>query len=233
MASVEWQVVRTDVPPGQLTTPKPTATAGASNVECRRWRYDGYDTRHSVDSGITARGTRRASPAGSQGHPSGESTTMSTSGSTSPTRVSFIQAAPEQMLVSDAPQGEGWWQATDAKWYAPEVYPSDTPRGEGWWQAPSGKWFAPMFHPNYQTRTVTPSVAQMPNGGVGAGTVTGAGRPLPSMTMMTSGSVHPLRRLHPRQTLGYRNSRLRQRGWCRQSKQFPRMEDHWAVSGSA
>ena len=132
-----------------------------------------------------------ASPAGSQGHPSEDGTMLSTSGSISPTRVSFIQAAPEQILVSDAPQGEGWWQATDAKWYAPEVYPSDTPRGEGWWRAPSGKWFAPMFHPNYKARTVTPSVAQMPNGGVGAASVTDAGRPLPPMTMMTPSSGPP------------------------------------------
>jgi hypothetical protein len=56
--------------------------------------------------------------------------------------------------VSDAPQGEGWWKATDGRWYAPELRPSDTPQGPDWWQASNGKWFAPLFHPdNYPPRS--------------------------------------------------------------------------------
>lgn len=56
-------------------------------------------------------------------------------------------SAPQQTLVSDRSMGGGWWQATDGKWYAPEVHPSDTPQGDGWWQATNGKWYAPMFYP--------------------------------------------------------------------------------------
>lgn len=29
--------------------------------------------------------------------------------------------------VSDLPQGEGWWQASDGKWYPPHLHPSVTP----------------------------------------------------------------------------------------------------------
>ena len=56
-------------------------------------------------------------------------------------------SAPQQTLVSDRSMGGGWWQATDGKWYAPEVHPSDTPQGDGWWQATNGKWYTPMFYP--------------------------------------------------------------------------------------
>lgn len=30
--------------------------------------------------------------------------------------------------MSDTSQGPGWWQASDGKWYAPELYPSEWPR---------------------------------------------------------------------------------------------------------
>ena len=29
--------------------------------------------------------------------------------------------------MSDVPQGPGWWQASDGKWYAPEQFPSGYP----------------------------------------------------------------------------------------------------------
>ena len=32
--------------------------------------------------------------------------------------------------MSDTSQGPGWWQASDGKWYAPELYPKDWPRPE-------------------------------------------------------------------------------------------------------
>ena len=64
-------------------------------------------------------------------------------------------AAPQRILTSDVSLGEGWWQGTDKKWYAPEVYPSDSPQGDGWWQAPDGKWYAPVFHPSYASRSAS------------------------------------------------------------------------------
>jgi hypothetical protein len=30
--------------------------------------------------------------------------------------------------MSDVPQGEGWWQASDGKWYAPELHPDAPPK---------------------------------------------------------------------------------------------------------
>ncbi len=40
--------------------------------------------------------------------------------------------------MSDASQGEGWWQASDGKWYPPSE-----PPGDGYWQADDGKWYPP------------------------------------------------------------------------------------------
>jgi hypothetical protein len=54
--------------------------------------------------------------------------------------------------VSDTSQGEGWWLASDGKWYAPELRPAPPPStapGPGWWAASDGRWYAPELHPEY------------------------------------------------------------------------------------
>ena len=65
--------------------------------------------------------------------------------------------------MSDTPQGPGWWQASDGRWYPPEQAPGATPApapdagaalgpapsplGPGWWQASDGQWYAPEQAP--------------------------------------------------------------------------------------
>jgi len=79
-----------------------------------------------------------------------EASTMPTNG------AAHTNATPQKTLVSDVSLGEGWWQGTDEKWYAPEVYPSNTRQGDGWWQAgANGRWYAPMFHPSYASRSAS------------------------------------------------------------------------------
>jgi hypothetical protein len=53
--------------------------------------------------------------------------------------------------MSDAPQGPGWWQASDGKWYPPQpqAQPVAPPAnsvapGPGWWQASDGNWYPPQ-----------------------------------------------------------------------------------------
>lgn len=56
--------------------------------------------------------------------------------------------------MSDAPQGDGWWQASDGNWYPPDLStlpppPAPAPRGvttkyrpaPGAWKALDGKWY--------------------------------------------------------------------------------------------
>ena len=74
--------------------------------------------------------------------------------------------------MTDQPQGHGWWQAADLKWYPPELHadyaapptpvtpdeqtqqpppgqpPGDGP-GPGWWQAADLKWYPPELHADY------------------------------------------------------------------------------------
>lgn len=40
--------------------------------------------------------------------------------------------------MSDSPEGPGWWQASDGKWYPPEQAPGGTPAPTGGGAAPSG-----------------------------------------------------------------------------------------------
>lgn len=47
--------------------------------------------------------------------------------------------------MSDAPQGEGWWQASDGKWYPPEQPPP------GYWQAADGRWYPPQARAPHRT----------------------------------------------------------------------------------
>ncbi len=39
---------------------------------------------------------------------------------------------------------------------------SDTPNGPGWWQASDGKWYPPESHPNYRPLLLPPPVATLP-----------------------------------------------------------------------
>ncbi len=45
--------------------------------------------------------------------------------------------------MSDTSQGEGWWQASDGKWYPPK----DAAPGAGWWLASDGNWYPPTDQP--------------------------------------------------------------------------------------
>ena len=82
--------------------------------------------------------------------PSAEASTMAANG------AADTDATLQNTLVSDVSLSEGWWQGTDKKWYAPEVYPSNTRQGDGWWQAATTrKWYAPMFHPSYASRSAS------------------------------------------------------------------------------
>jgi hypothetical protein len=69
--------------------------------------------------------------------------------------------------VSDESQGEGWWQSTDGRWYAPELHSSDTQQSADWWQASNGQWYSPIFHPNnYKPRSEPPAAQGVPSAGV-------------------------------------------------------------------
>lgn len=61
--------------------------------------------------------------------------------------------------LSDVPLGEGWWIASDGKWYPANTHPdalaerhapgeAEIPPGQGWWQASDGNWYAPELHPD-------------------------------------------------------------------------------------
>jgi hypothetical protein len=49
--------------------------------------------------------------------------------------------------MSDSSQGDGWWLASDGKWYPPADpvadAPADEPPGAGWWKASDGVWYPP------------------------------------------------------------------------------------------
>src|SRR5437879_2310544 len=62
--------------------------------------------------------------------------------------------------MSDVSQGQGWWQASDDKWYPPQGTPHPqpaTPRsaqsapGPGGGQASDGKWYPPEARPGSAT----------------------------------------------------------------------------------
>ena len=100
-----------------------------------------------------------AHSASTSSQPSTETGTMPPNG-TMPHNGTPPGTVPQRILMSDVSLGEGWWQGTDGKWYAPEVYPSDTPQGDGWWLAANGKWYAPMFHPSYASRASDVSLGE-------------------------------------------------------------------------
>lgn len=43
--------------------------------------------------------------------------------------------------MSDGSPGDGWWQASDGRWYPPRD--GDAPPGPGWWRASDGRWYPP------------------------------------------------------------------------------------------
>ena len=63
--------------------------------------------------------------------------------------------------MSDQPQGPGWWQASDYKWYPPESVPAPTPPPPAppvtGWGAPQPSGFAAP-QPGYGTPSFTPPV---------------------------------------------------------------------------
>ncbi len=44
--------------------------------------------------------------------------------------------------MSDVSQGQGWWQASDGKWYPPKD--AEKAPAPGWWLASDGKWYPPI-----------------------------------------------------------------------------------------
>jgi hypothetical protein len=69
--------------------------------------------------------------------------------------------------MSITPPAADWWQATDGRWYPPELLPSyvpppPSPPSPGWWQASDGQWYPPEQHPNFRppppTATQTPAI---------------------------------------------------------------------------
>jgi len=80
--------------------------------------------------------------------------------------------------MSDTSKGPDWWQASNGKWYAPELHPDYlppvTPEPEppapappsqpdspgirpGWWQASDGNWYPPERHPDYRPPSILDS----------------------------------------------------------------------------
>ena len=73
--------------------------------------------------------------------------------------------------MADTSQGPGWWQASDGKWYAPELHENaqpppptitDTPPGPGYWKASDGKWYPPELHPRSEVSSPTAPIQSAP-----------------------------------------------------------------------
>lgn len=76
--------------------------------------------------------------------------------------------------------GEGWWIASDGKWYPGNTHPDalasglaarngDIAPADGWWQASDGNWYAPELHPdNIATITLSRRASPRPPVGMGA-----------------------------------------------------------------
>lgn len=113
--------------------------------------------------------------------------------------------------MSEGPQGEGWWIASDGRWYAPELHPdaaAAAPAGgesplrqpEGGWAAPAGEtsllrqpegaWAAPAPDPWIARMQAQAAAGSSPTG-AGAGDGAGA-------TWAAPGSGPPPRRLRGR-----------------------------------
>lgn len=66
--------------------------------------------------------------------------------------------------MSDAPQGPGWWKASDGKWYPP----LDAAPAPGWWLASDGRWYPPELRPTATRTLVTEGRPARPPGSGGA-----------------------------------------------------------------
>jgi len=65
--------------------------------------------------------------------------------------------------MSDVSQGSGWWQASDLKWYPPELDPSRTSPGRGWWLASDLKWYPSDLEPTHAPAVPEPENGSSPN----------------------------------------------------------------------
>lgn len=66
--------------------------------------------------------------------------------------------------MSDAPQGEGWWQASDLKWYPPEQRAPDFVPPAGWWRASDGRWHPPDRNAESPDDSPSSPVGSAPSG---------------------------------------------------------------------
>jgi hypothetical protein len=75
--------------------------------------------------------------------------------------------------MSDTPNGNDWWQASDLKWYPPQQHPNyvepappapppppppiNAAPAPGYWKASDGEWYPPERHPDYVPPTAPPA----------------------------------------------------------------------------
>lgn len=110
-----------------------------------------------------------------------------------------LEDGGEELQLSDAPLGQGWWIASDGRWYPRELHPDargnavptrPDPPGPGWWKAADGNWYPPELHPEADSATIVrpisrrqsepPAVTQFASklqeasGGSGKGKATGS-----------------------------------------------------------
>lgn len=64
--------------------------------------------------------------------------------------------------MTSGPQTQGWWIASDGRWYPPHLHPGSqsrarpvsqppAPAGSAWWVASDGRWYPPQLHPHRRT----------------------------------------------------------------------------------
>ena len=68
---------------------------------------------------------------------------------------------------------------------------SDTQQGAGWWQASDGKWYAPELHPNYVAESAPPASGEAPVSGEAPASASPAPVPEPAYTTPASGYAAP------------------------------------------
>lgn len=107
----------------------------------------------------------------------------------------LLRVEKKETALSDIPQGDGWWIASDGKWYPPHLHPdaakatppedaaparpgdggagaasapdsAEQPPAEGWWLASDGRYYAPELHPDYVAKAA-------PSEGLPSWTLTG------------------------------------------------------------
>ncbi len=83
--------------------------------------------------------------------------------------------------MSDTSQGEGWWQASDGKWY-PATAGSP---GEGWWIAADGKWYPPANAAPGEGWWLAADGKWYPPNGTGTTPAAGSAPPAPARPVAT------------------------------------------------